>query len=481
MSNSSTSASDPLRNSTGPLTRITRAVRDGDITACDVVEASLAALAASDLNVTSELDAEGARTRAREIDAAKAKGPLAGAPALIKDLEDWQGHPTRKGSRALVSAAPAASNSVVTQRLLDSGAVPVGKSTLPEFAIEGYTANDLTGVTRNPWNRELSPGGSSGGSGAALAAGLVSIATATDGGGSVRIPASMCGLVGLKPTNGVIGRWPAPDWIDYSTDGLLATSADDLALLASVLFGPVAGDPTGVFPSALVAHSTAPTTIIAAARTSPFGPLESDVAEHLESAVGALGEHFGLEVAWMEPEEFFTGGDPDLDWFIVASAEHVAALGREWVRANWDLFHVATREFLERGLATSLDDYLAARRRRYDYVQRMDELLGTGGILLTPSVAQSGWYADGAMEEGGEVHGLAPSTLSTAIQNITGNPALSVPFGRLANGLPFGIQLTAPRYHDRRLIELAAELEAAFPWSRTAPGYTSLDVALGLA
>ncbi len=112
---------------------------------------------------------------------------------------------------------------------LRAGAVVVGKSTLPEFAIEGYTANLLTGVTRNPWNLAYSTGGSSGGSAAAIAAGLVGVATATDGGGSIRIPASLCGLVGLKPTNGVVGRWPAPDWIDYSTDGPFATSSDDSA------------------------------------------------------------------------------------------------------------------------------------------------------------------------------------------------------------------------------------------------------------
>ena len=99
-------------------------------------------------------------------------------------------------------------------------------------------------MTRNPWNLDYSPGGSSGGSAAAVAAGLVGVATATDGGGSVRIPASLCGLVGLKPTNGVVGRWPAPDWIDYSTDGPFATSSDDLSLLFSVMRGPVAGDPT---------------------------------------------------------------------------------------------------------------------------------------------------------------------------------------------------------------------------------------------
>ena len=108
---------------------------------------------------------------------------------------------------------------------MDAGAVVVGKSNLPEFATEGYTDNLIFGVTRNPWQPDYSPGGSSGGSAAALASGMVPIATATDGGGSIRIPAAFCGLVGLKPTHGIIGRWPVPDWIDMSTEGPFATSA----------------------------------------------------------------------------------------------------------------------------------------------------------------------------------------------------------------------------------------------------------------
>src|ERR1019366_759109 len=185
----------------------------------------------------------------------KHAGALVGAPALIKDLEDWQGHSTRKGSLALAQATGARVNGVVPGRLIDAGAIVVGKSTLPEFAIEGYTASLLTGVTRNPWNADYSPGGSSGGSAAALSAGLVTIATANDGGGSIRIPASLCGLVGLKPTNGMVGRWPAPDWIDYSTDGPLATSSDDLRLLYEVMAGPVAGDPSSPTRS-MMSHMT---------------------------------------------------------------------------------------------------------------------------------------------------------------------------------------------------------------------------------
>src|SRR5262249_35981839 len=131
-------------------------------------------------------------------------------------------------------------------RLRAAGAIIVGKTNLPEFATEGYSANLIFGATRNPWGLEWSPGGSSGGSGAALAAGLAPIATATDGGGSVRIPAALCGLAGMKPTNGLIARQPIPDWIDYSTDGILATTVADLRLLLAVQSGPAPGDPTAL-------------------------------------------------------------------------------------------------------------------------------------------------------------------------------------------------------------------------------------------
>src|ERR1019366_10033352 len=238
----------------------------------------------------------------------KHAGALVGVPALVKDLEDWQGHPTRKGSLALARASAAHANGVVPGRLIDAGAIVVGKSTLPEFAIEGYTANLLTGVTRNPWNADYSPGGSSGGSAAALSAGLVTIATATDGGGSIRIPASLCGLVGLKPTNGMIGRWPAPDWIDYSPAGPFATASDDLRLLYDVMVGPVAGDPSSPplsLTGQLVRHEGRPISLFAADRTSPLGPLPESVRTAFHQAVDAFADLFGQAVQWPERQSFF--------------------------------------------------------------------------------------------------------------------------------------------------------------------------------
>ena len=458
-------------------------MRDGRLRALDVIECSIEALDATrtTLNAFLEEDFDAARDAARALDRGEGvRGPLAGAPTLIKDLEDWRGHPTRQGSLT-TSTEPASRDGATPAKLLAAGAIPLAKATLPEFAIEGFTANPHTGVTRNPWHLDYSPGGSSGGSAAALSAGAVGVATATDGGGSIRIPASFCGLLGLKPTNGVVGQWPVADWIDYSTDGPLATSADDLRLLYGVMSGAVAGDPRGVTAAMRAAMSTTtPTRLIAAERTSPLGPLPAPVRQAFGDAVAAFADLTSLDVTWMEPADFFDTGDPDLDWFTVTTAEHVAALGRPFVTAHLDQFHVATREFLTAGLAVSVDEYLAARRRRFDYVRRMGELVDATTLLLTPTVASAGWLADGRLEESSAVHGLTPDVFSTALQNVTGNPALSLPAGQLSTGLPFGLQVTAAHFADRTLLDVADQWQAVFPWPRCAPGYTPLDEQLGL-
>jgi Asp-tRNA(Asn)/Glu-tRNA(Gln) amidotransferase A subunit family amidase len=468
--------------SPGPLTVLSQAIREKRLSATQLVTASIARLeAASSLNVLAEEAFGDALSNAQRFDDLQSEGLLVGIPTLIKDLEDWRGHPTRKGSVALRDAPNAVSNGVVPSRLIAEGAIVLGKSTLPEFAIEGFTANELTGITRNPWNPDYSTGGSSGGSAAAQSAGLVGIGTATDGGGSIRIPASLCGLVGIKPTNGMIGRWPAPDWIDYSTDGPFATACDDLRLLYEVMIGPVPGDPSSPprsLTTEMARHKGRPIVLFAADRTSPLGPLAHSVRSVFHEAVDAFADLFDLPVEWREPEGFFSDGDPDLDWFTVTTAEHVASLGRQWVTEHMDEFHVSTQEFLSTGLSVTAEQYLEARRRRYQFVRTMDELLGDQGVLLTPAVASEGWLADGRLNEQSSVHGLPPEVYSTAMQNVTGNPALTIPFGSLPTGLPFGLQLTAPHFHDLRLLDIASIFEANFPWRRTAPGYEGLETVL---
>jgi Asp-tRNA(Asn)/Glu-tRNA(Gln) amidotransferase A subunit family amidase len=456
------------------LRSLAEAVREGRRTAVELVELSLARIAEhADLGAVVALDADRALEQARAVDAGEApQGPLSGLPLLVKDNMDVAGLRTTHGSRLLADAAPAATDAPTVRRLRAAGAIVVGKTNLPEFSIEGFTANRLFGTTRNPWVPELSPGGSSGGSAAALAASLAPIATGTDGGGSVRIPAAWCGLLGYKPTNGVIGRAGVRDWIDFDTDGFMAATVEDLRLLLEIVAGPVAGDPTAL-PTALP-RAAAPTRLIAAERTDDLGPLPADVARAFAAAVAALCDVLHMTPEWWAPTDFFaghTGGSPDQDWFTLATAEHLAAFGRDRAAALAEDLHPSTREFFEVGAEITIDDYLAARRRRFAHIARLDAILGSDALLLTPTVAVAGVSADGRGPNGES--GLLPAaTYSTAVQNLTGLPAISLPAGTTANGLPFGLQVTAPRWGDHALLDLASRWEKASPWPRTALGFS---------
>jgi len=456
-------------------------VRTRSVSSRQLVERSLERISRLDgpLNAVVALRADLALDEAQALDARIAAGdpcgPLAGVPVLVKDLEDVVGLRTTHGSALFADAPPATRDGITPSRLRAAGAIVAGKTNLPEFATEGYSANLVFGATRNPWGLEWSPGGSSGGSGAALAAGLVPIATATDGGGSVRIPAALCGLAGIKPTNGVIARRPIPDWIDYSTDGCLATTAADLRLLLSVQSGPAPGDPTAL-PFSPPSGPPRPGRLYAAPRFAPWGPLPGVVQSAFDEAVAAFADLVALPAEPLDPERIFAMGNPDTDWFVVASAEHVASLGRSVVEPNLDRLHPGARWFLEEGLRVTLDDYLAARRRRFSYVRELDELLGDDGVVLSPTIASEGWLAEGRMSTSDHVGELPAEVYNTSVQNTTGHPALSLPAGRLPNGLPFGLQVTGPRFRDDLLLDLATVWEEARPWPRVAEGYQPFDV-----
>src|SRR6266568_4131162 len=417
------------------LERIGEAVRQRQVSAVELVRQSLERIERLDreLGAVVALRAEPALEEAAALDRRLADGaplgPLAGAPLLVKDIEDVAGMPTTFGSLLFKNAPPAAADGLVTGRLRAAGAIVVGKTNLPEFAAEGYTANSLFGVTRNPWALRWSPGGSSGGSGAALAAGMAPLATATDGGGSIRIPAALCGLAGIKPSGGLIGRRPIPDWIDLSTDGPLATSVDDLRLLLAIEAGPVAGDPTALpVPPALERgeRPARPGRVLAAPRFVPWGPLPADVAELFDAALLALERDLGLAIEPVEPERIFRAGNLDEDWLTLTTTEHAHKLGRDTIEANRHLLHPAGRAFLEHGLRTPIEEYLAARRRRFEYVRELDELLGADGVIVTPTLASAGWLAEGKMP-GSRHFGIPDEVYNTAPANVTGHPSLSLP------------------------------------------------------
>ena len=426
-----------------------------------------------DLNAVVGLRAHEALAEAAALDERVARGEnpgaLAGLPFLVKDIEDLTGMPTTFGSLLFADAPPADRDGLVPRRLRAAGAIAIGKTNAPEFATDGFTANLVFGVTRNPWAPEWSPGGSSGGSAAAVAAGLVPIATATDGGGSIRIPAAFCGLAGIKPTNGVIARDPIPAWMDVSTDGPLATSVEDLRLLLSLEAGPHVGDPTAL-PEWHSGPGGMPSRIVAAPRFTPWGPLPEAVRDAFEAALLALERDLGLPVEPIEPDRIFLSGNPDTDWFVLCTVEQVAHVGRDVVESNLDRMHPTTQEFVRQGLKTSMDEYLAARRRRFEYVRELDELVGSDVIVATPTLASEGWLADGRMP-GADEPGVPAEVYNTAVQNLTGHPAISVPAGTCANGVPFGLQLTGPRFRDDLVLALAEAWERVRPWPKLAAGY----------
>ena len=416
-------------------------------------------------------------------------GPLAGLPFLVKDSQDLAGLRTTQGSLLLAEAPPATRDALCVARLRAAGALPIGKTNVPEYCFEGFTDNLLFGATRNPWAPEWSPGGSSGGSAAALAAGMVPIATGTDGGGSVRIPASFCGLFGLKPSNGLVGRDPIPPWMDFSTDGPLALSMADLRLLLAVTSGPTDGDPSAL-PAVLVARllgadvagsaSAAPprrpSLVLAAPRLVDWGPLPDAVADQFDAALTSLEKDLGLPVEPIAPAQILGSAgataNADADWFTTCTCEQANAMGRELVEAGAERFHPAFLAAMRHGLAVSVEEYVAARRRRFAYARALDELLGADRLLITPTMPQEGFFADGR-EVGTETPGTSSSSYNTQVQNMTGHPALSVPAGRSPNGVPFGLQITGPRFADALVLTIGDAWEAAHPGERVAPGFTS--------
>lgn len=408
----------------------------------------------------------------RRLAAGEKLGPLAGVPALVKDLEDVAGMVTTQGSLLYAATPPAVTDGLVPGRLRAAGAVVIGKTNLPECAFEAYTANRLFGPTRNPWDLRWSPGGSSGGSAAALSAGMVPIATATDGGGSARIPAAFCGLVGMKPTNGIVGRSPIPSWMDLSTDGPMGHTVADLRMLLDIEKGPVPGD-----PSALPQWTPGPPgrlrRVLAAPRTCDWGPLDPSLQQAFEAALRVLEQDLGLAVDVLEPAQVTPAGNADLDWFTICCAEQAHQIGRVVLESRADDFDPALLAQMLTGLELSLADYLDARRRRFEHVRNLDLLLGNDGVLVTPTLCMTAQHADGRML-GADLPGTPADAVNTALQNITGHPAISVPAGRLAGGLPFGLQLTGPRYRDDLLLDLAARWEQAQPWPWFAPGFEGL-------
>ena len=450
------------------LNELAAAVRAKKVSARELVEESLRRIDAGNdqLNAVVRVRADEARAEADALDESRRTGPLAGLPLLVKDLQDVAGLPTTFGTPLFSDGAPAVADATIVARLRAAGAIVVGKTNTPAFGWTAFTDNKVFGASKNPWNPERSPGGSSGGSAAALAAGFAPLATTTDGGGSVRIPASMCGLVGYKPTLGTIGRDRAPRWITFSTSGATGASVADVMLEASVLAGP-----TGTDLNELAAGSV-PIEAVRPARVVACRTLRRDVDPEVDAAftatVDAVERDLGLPVTRVD--DVFDTGDLPMQWFAISAAELAQSLA--WAEPRWGELEPGLTSTLRYGASVTTADYIAAQRLRYDTAAALDELLGPDGVLLTPTCNVTSWLPTGPLPDAaGDILGDPGIAVNTVEMNFTGHPAVSVPIGTGPEGVPIGMQVIAPRFADRLALGLAAALESARPWPVTAPGY----------
>ncbi len=429
-------------------------IRDGEVSSRELVELYLERIERLDpqLNAFRTVMAERALVDAQQADGRRGAGddrPLLGVPLAVKDVEDVTGEITRWGTDAF--STPAAQDSELVRRLRSAGAVIIGKTNLPELAIIGDTEGPAFGVTRNPWNTDRSVGGSSGGSAAAVAAGLCAAATASDGMGSIRIPASNCGVVGLKPTR---DRIPLKGhWYGLSVAGFETRSVRDTALLLSV----AAAD-----DSLLDAVERAPERLRAAVSTKPFFPtrIHPDVRRAVEQTGDRLRE-LGHEVEPDDPPypplspsvaRFFAGVAQDAG--RVELPDRLQRRTKGWAR----LGNAIPRPVLDWALRE--DD--TARMR--PFFERHDVLVTP--VASRPAVPAGEWEGLGAART---FLGLAQVYSFTGEWNLTGQPAISVPVGMSDDDLPIGAMIVGRHGEEATLIALAAQLEAELRWTDRRP------------
>jgi amidase len=435
----------------GP-SRLAELVRSREVAPRELVELSLRRIESLDpqLNAFRVVLAEQALGDAdKPLD-----GPLAGVPIAIKDDLAVAGQSLTKGSRSYGPPEPADAEAV--SRLRAAGAIPIGITNVPELTIWPWTASEANGVTRNPWDLEHTPGGSSGGSAAAVAAGIVPAATGSDGGGSIRIPAGCCGLVGMKPTR---GRVPATggQWVGMSVYGALARTVSDSALMLSVM----SGDPS-------LAEVSEPGRLrIAVSRKIPAG-LVARLSKDQRGAwegTGKLLSELGHDVIERDPA------------YGMSSFEFV----QTWTRGIYeDSLTIPDRSQLER-LSRRMAGFgrlvVGERRRekllakRDSTIARMLKLWDEVDVLLTPGLSRTALPAEGGFGKPALIaFNIAGSfTPWTPTYNLTGQPGIAVPAGVGSDGLPLSVQLVGRPGAESTLYALAAQIEAARPWSDRRP------------
>jgi aspartyl-tRNA(Asn)/glutamyl-tRNA(Gln) amidotransferase subunit A len=430
-----------------------------------------------ELNAFCYLDLEGARARAAAVDEAIARGDdpgvWAGVPMGVKELVQVKGWPDTHGSLLYRDVVGTRDDTEPT-RLNAAGAVLVGLTTSPEFGSTNWTDTYLHGTTRNPWNPERTPGGSSGGSAAAVAVGMMPICTGSDGGGSIRIPASYSGLFGFKTSFGRVGYSGNFDSALTSVPGPMCRTVRDAARYIDAVAGPTNNDPTSL-PRPVRSYEDAVVSGDAAAQlrgkraawsaTLGFAVCDPEVEKLTYEAALALCADAGIELVDVDVRFPRPGGAWGLISSLDTAADHLDA-----ARGHWDDVTPVSRAGLKAVDSINSEQLMRSLRRRFELLAAIGAVFDDVDLLLTPTTATTAFVAEGPppFEIGGQKVGGMGSVPFTAPFNISGMPAVSIPVGLSSEGLPVGLQAVGRRDAEELVLGCGAVAEANRPWTKFA-------------
>lgn len=478
-------------------------VADGEVTPAELLTAARERADAVNPSINAIVRRLDRQADAQVADPDGLAGPFAGVPFLIKDLvQDYAGEPTSEGSRSLANL-PRPEHSTVVERWLTAGLVIFGKTNTPEFGAKGITEPELYGPARNPWDLSRSPGGSSGGAAAAVAAGIVPVAGASDGGGSIRIPAACCGLFGLKASRGLIPAGPPAGEFLFgaATDGVISRSVRDSARMLDVLAGPGPDPAAPYLPAAAAdAYEEAATRPSDRLRIGVFtgsaiNPNPDREALAAVARATQILDDLGHEVVELSAAPFDDAAlakDFLTIWF--ANVAQMVAEIKALTGCGNQAFELETRVMAAIGRATGAVPLMRALERRQEHVAGLAAFHETHDLLLTPTLATPppkigefdmprrlrfasrvvlGLRGGRLLTRLGVVDDIIEDNLGwvpyTQLANLTGRPAASLPLHWTDDGLPLGVQLVAPLGGEITLLALATQVEEAYPWSDRNP------------